>query len=498
MSLRKRTVIQQALSLRSACMGQRVARGAGLQFMTIGLRTLLTIGSTAVLARLLAPSDFGYIAMATVVTEFAALFGAFGFTNVLIQRQRINRLQLDTVFWATLGVGALLSLAVLLLSFVAGWLFADAQVGPVLRVLCWSFMLSSVCAVPTVVNARLMRFHVDFLVGMGSTVLRIATALLAAWVGLGLWSLVAGTLAGGVFTALFSFIAVPYRPRLRFHAPLLTSTWRTSGGYIGNTALYYVNTNLDLLLIGRGLGATALGYYQNARSLTNEIRGRIAMPIQHVLFPAFSALQEERERFQQLVLRAARLLAAVVIPIGVGVSANAPELVRVLYGPQWMAMVPVVALFGLSAALRASTAISQPLFNANNRVGLALRYNLLGTLLMVGGVLVGIRFGIQAVALAVALSSLYSLVMLRTAFRLIGLGMRDMVAALGSPTLAAMFSWFLTQGLRQLQWAESPAMLLAGHVLAGGLLYLLALHLLSSQYLQDFRQATALMIRKNT
>ena len=80
-------------------LGRRVVSGSTYTFLGIFLRTAMTIGSTAVLARLLTPADFGYIAMATVVTELAALFGNFGFSSVLIQRRVVARLHLDTVFW---------------------------------------------------------------------------------------------------------------------------------------------------------------------------------------------------------------------------------------------------------------------------------------------------------------------------------------------------------------------------------------------------------------
>ena len=374
--MHRRTWVQQSYVTRSQDVGQRVARGAGYQFLSIGLRTAITIGSTAILARLLTPADFGYVVMATVVTELAALLGAFGFTNVLIQRRSINRLQLDTVFWISLGVGIAITGVVGLLSLTTGWLFVDLKVGELLRVLSLNFILNSLVAVPWVVLSRLMRFQTDFWIQLGVVVLRTLAAILFALLGWGMWSLVAGALVGAVANAVLSFTVVRYWPRMRFHWPVLTSSWRASSGYLGNTLLYYVNTNLDLLLIGRALGATHLGYYQTARSLTDEIRGRIATPIQHVLFPAFSALQTDRAAFQNLVLRAARLLAAAVIPIGFGVSANAEYLVRLLYGAQWLPMVPVMTMFGLSAALRASTAIASPLFNANDRVGLGFKYKL--------------------------------------------------------------------------------------------------------------------------
>ena len=151
------------------------------------------------------------------------------------------------------------------------------------------------------------------------------------------------------------------------------------------------------------LGASALGFYQNARSLTDEVRGRLAMPLQRVLFPAFSALQADQERLQRTVILSGRLLAAVIVPVGFGISAVADELVPVLYGPQWLDMISVLSMFGLSAAIRGSTAIASPLFNSRDHVGLSFRYNLIGTFITVVAILIAISLRDNAVSAAVAL-----------------------------------------------------------------------------------------------
>lgn len=490
-------MLRRALVLRVDGLGQRVVRGAGYQFLGIGLRTSLTLVSTAILARLLTPADFGYVAMASVVTEFAALISAFGLSNVLIQRGIINRLQLDTVFWATLGIGCALTAFVCAASFVAGWMFSDPHVGPLLRLMSLNFALGSLSAVPAVLLSRLLWFRAMFWMGLSTIVVRSVVAIGCAALGWGMWSLVIGSLASTAADVLLHFAWAPYRPRRRFHWPVIARTWRTSTGYLGNTALYYLNMNLDVLLIGRHLGAAPLGFYQNARSLTDEIRARIAMPIQHVMFPALSALQDDAAQCRQLVLRAGRLVAAVVVPVGFGVSANAQELVMVLYGAQWLPMVPVMAMFGLSAALRAGTAIGSPLFNARDRVGLALRYNSVGTLLTIGAVLVAMPHGIEAVAGAVALTSLYALVALRAALGLVGLGLRHIAQMLGAPLAASLVMWAVTAASRNLEWTRAPASMLLTHVAAGAVVYVATLQVIAPQFGRDIRDALRLLLRRS-
>ena len=255
--------------------------------------------------------------------------------------------------------------------------------------------------------------------------------------------------------------------------------------------------NIDVILIGRQLGASALGYYQNARSLTDEVRARLAMPLQRVLFPAFSSLQADDERLQRTVVHSGRLLAAVIVPVGFGISAVADELVPVLYGTQWLDMIPVLSMFGLSAAVRGSTAIASPLFNSCDRAGLSFRYSLVGTAIMVAAVLIAMPHGIAMVAAAVALSSCYALFALRASIALIGLGTKDVWTLLGPPAVAAGVMWVIVRIVRPyvVDVLNSTGLILLVHVLLGASVYALVLHLCSRQYLRDFIDAGARLVK---
>jgi len=485
-----RTLVQRAFRLNSTGLGGRVVRGAAYQFLGMAVRTGTTIGSLAILARLLEPADFGYVAMAAVITDFAALFASFGFANVLIQRTVLVRIHLDTIFWASAALGAVLSVAILVASFFAGLLYEEPLVGSLLRILGVTFFIGGLSTVPWAILSRLMFFRAQFWVQSLSKIGGAVFAVLLAWQDAGVWSLVWGGVVGQVLNVAISFAMVPYKPRWRFSGRYLRSIAATSGSYFGGGLIYYLQMNLDLLLVGRYLGAAPLGLYQNARSLTDEIRARIAIPLQHVLFPAFSSLQADPERFRSAVLRSARLLAAAVIPIGFGVSATAPELVRTLYGDQWLEMIPVMTMFGLTAACRASTAIAAPLFNAKDRVALGLRYGMVGTVLSFVALLLTVSRGIDVVAAGLALTSLYSLVVMHAAFRLIGMTLADLSRVLVVPVGSALVMWWAiaeSRGFLLSLSAGSPLLPFFLEVALGSVVYSVCLAMVSQAYLGEVR-----------
>ncbi len=491
----KHRTVREALVLRGDDLGHRVVRGASFTLLGISLRTLITLCSISILAHLLSPTDFGHLAMATVITELAALFGNMGFSSVLIQKRVITRLQMDTVFWASVLLGLCLTVAVFLLSYVAIWLYHEPIVGELMRIMCLVFVIEELAVIHGVLISRLMRFHADFWIQILPLLCRATVAIVFAWQGFGVWSLVAGALAGSLSRVFLSILVIPYWPRWRFNFRYLQSTWKTNSGYFAGGILFYANSNFDLFLIGRLLGASALGYYQNARSLTDEVRYRMAVPLQRVLFPAFSTLQENTGWLQSSVLRSGRLLAAIVFPVGIGIAAIADELVPVLYGAKWLAMVPVLKLLGIRTAVAASTVIASPLFHSRNRVGLALRYNAVGSVIVLLSVAVASTWGMNAVAGAIALSSLYSLVGYRVGLGLIGLSWKDVWSMCAPPACASTVMWLSIEISRAFLVGaiEGGMGELTLHIALGAIVYPLVLIVVSPMLLDDVKTVIAKM-----
>jgi len=497
-SSRPRNRVQKAFRPTADDLGRRVVNGAAFTFLGIALRTSITVGSMAVLARLLTPADFGHIAMATVVTELAAVFANFGFGSILIQRLRISRIQIDTMHWSALALGMSLTALVFGLSFFANHFFQDETVGPLLQVMCLSFILGELTTVPRSLLARRMQFKLDFYIQISMLLARAGTAIVMALNGMGVWSLAIGALAGSAVETCAYQALTGYWPRLKFSTSFLRSTWRTNGGYFGNGILFYVNANLDFLLVGRMLGATLLGQYQNARSLTDEIHVRMVQPVQRVLFPAFSAIQNDAERFRDGILRSGRLLALTFTPMGFGVAAVAPELVQVLYGEQWLPMIPILQVISIATGLGAAASIGSPIFNATNRVGLSFQLFFIQTLLTIAFLLFGSQWGLMGVAWSRLALSIIGLVFFRISLGLVNMRAQHVWQIMGSPCIAAGLMWWLLGMARDWvqTWVTSSAAQLGCLIGLGIAFYVATSLLISPQHVRDAKEVISKLCRK--
>lgn len=466
--MQNKSLVQKAFFPQRENLTHQTTAGVGITFLGVAIRLITTIASTAILSRLLKPSEFGEMAMAASVTELTSLLGNFGFQSILIQKKRISRLDIDTIFWAGLIVSLLLAAVVFVLSTYAGLYFNNDGIKLILRMSALYFIFEGLRTVHAAIIYRLMLFKLDFYLQTIGLIARMGGAIYFAWQGYGVLSLVLGPILYHVLMTIAMWSLIRYLPRFKFNLDFVKRYRKIGISYIGSGFLFYCNMNFDLVLIGRILGATELGYYQASRSLTDEIRARITAPLQNVLFPALSLLQSDRARFQRAVLRTMSLLALIVSPLGIGLAAVAPELVQILYGQRWLAMIEILPYIALAGTLRATLAIASTIFNAANKVDVSLRLNTVNTLIFLLAIWIGSHWGIIGVAQGNLFSSCAYILVALGGYGIIGLTLKDLLKAL-LPSYAASFfmyaclelsrMWIWPNSLGALAWEMPDAVL---------------------------------------
>jgi PST family polysaccharide transporter len=417
----------------------RVVRGTAWMGTLVVVRALLTLGSTAILARLLTPTDYGYVAMATVVTELAAMLCVFGLPAIIVQTQRLTRLDLDSGFWFSVVLGTAIPLGMIAGSAVIADLFREPRLAPILWAMSSMIVFEEISAIHQSIAYRLLLFRCEFICQLANLLVRIATSVSLAFAGFGVWSLVWGSVAGRAAQFILIWYLIPYVPRFRFNKGFLGRNWRAGGSYFGLAALNFVASNVDTVTVGRVFGATQLGFYQTSFALPDEMRSRLSASLQRVLFPAYALVQSDHAAFRNGVMKSLRLLTTIAIPMGVGMAVLADPIVRTLYGEKWLPVVPLLQIVAVVGMMRAVQSLLGNIYKAKGRPDLDFKIGLGLTPLLFCAVLIGSQYGTAGVAIGILLFNVALLASTYRALRLIELDPFKTLAALLPETIAALF-----------------------------------------------------------
>lgn len=391
--------------VQAADVGRRVRSGAVWSLLQVGGRNLLSVGVTAVLARLLSPDDYGLIGMVATLTALLLVFSDMGLSWATVQRKTLSEEQVSNLFWLNSGVGALLWAFCLFLAPHVVDFYGRPELRGVTLLMGASFLLSGLAVQPFALLSRQMAFKRITVIELTAQVVAAVVGVCSAYSGLGYWALVIQGLVGQSLRLILGFPA----SGLRVHRPRMGVGTRSLVGFGGllalNGLLIYFARNLDNVLIGKYWGSEELGYYGRAYFLMLLPSTLAAGALASLMVPALSALQGDTARLESAYRRALRLVAFVGCPMSVGLALTAKEAVQLIYGELWAPVVPM--LLWLSVA-----GITQPIYNTTGwlftSTGRARAYF---WLTLANGLILSAAFFWAAPRGAIAVSATYGVVM---------------------------------------------------------------------------------------
>ncbi|MFP4003169.1 MAG: MOP flippase family protein [Alphaproteobacteria bacterium] len=395
---------------------KRVA-ASGVRWMAMAqaVTTLLQLAQTVVLARLLAPEDFGLMAMVLVVVGFAHAYADMGLSNALIFRQDTTRQQLSSLYWLNLAAGLVVFAGVLLAAPFAALAFNEPRLEDLMRLAAFVFLLVPPGQQFQILLQKHLRFRNLALAETAAALLGAVVAVAAALEGYGAWALLVGYLAtAGSKTMLLMRLGWrEWRPGLRFSARDLRGYLGFGLYQMGERSLNFFSTRWDQMLIGSMLGAQALGYYLLAHLLVMQPIQKLNPVVMRVAFPMFARVQADTEALKAGYLMMLRVLTSVTFPILIGLGAIAPWLVPLVFGEQWHPAVPLVQILAAAGLLRAAGNPVSTLMLARGRADLTFKWNVVVALALLpalaagawlGGT-VGVAWAVLAVSLVAAVGS---------------------------------------------------------------------------------------------
>lgn len=457
-------------------LGRNAARGAAAM---IGARvggTLLSLVATAVLARFVAPSDFGTVAMVTSVLALARALEEVGFGEAMVQRERIADAQVSALFWLNATTGLLLTIGFLASAPLIGGFYERPDLVPIALALAPLFLLSALGGQHRAWMRRHFRFRALALAQTTGVAAGAIAGIAAALAGAGLWSLVAQQLAGGAGLLAASWIGSGFRPsrpaRVAGMRPLVAF-----GSQLAlSQMLVALTRNVDSILIGRFVGAAALGAYDRAFQLMSLPGTQLNQPLGAAVIPALSRLQHDPEGYRALYRRAVGGAAAIAFPVSVFLGVAAPAIVGVLLGPAWSESAVLLRVLAPTALLVSLNVASGWVYQSLGRTGTQLAWTVFAAIVTIASMAAGLGWGAIGVAAGLTLARLVLRIpALLIAFHGTPLSLADLGAAIRVPAIAAGVGGAAALLVDRAEWPMAARLVVQGATFAAAMLATLLL-----------------------
>jgi O-antigen/teichoic acid export membrane protein len=412
---------------------------------------LIRLLTVTILARLLLPADYGATAIAVALASFAPTLGDMGMGSALVQTERATPQVRSTAFWGSLAFGFGTTALFVVLAWPIGAFLDDPRIGTMVAVGALTFAIYSLASMSHAMFIREMKFRAIELRFMLALVVAGILSILAASTGLGAWALVLQQIVLMTTFAAALWWHAPWRPSFEFSRDVFRELSRFAVQIAGGRWARLIELVVLSLLIGKLVSVSDLGAWSFAMSTVVLPLAVIAIPIAEVLFSAFSRLRGERERIAALWLDSIGLLAAVIVPLLVGLVVVAPDLIPLVFGAQWHVSVPIVQILSIYVIIRSLQSWNSVVLDAAGRPHITLWTQVAALALTPVAVVIGAHWGIEAVALCFVVGQVLAVEIPSFMFVMAELGVRAgtvaaRLAGVAAATLLMAAVCLLTRG----------------------------------------------------
>ena len=375
---------------------KKTARGLIWSFTDSFGVYLIKFGFSIAIARTLSPDDYGIMGLIVIFISLGQIFAQGGFPMALINKKDAGTIDFSTVFWFNAAIGAVIYLVLYFTAPLIAGFYNESIIINVIRVAALSIILSSFSGVQLTLLSRAMNFRRQALINLLSALLSGICGITLALKGYGVWALVFQSLTGSAVSALGLWLFSKWRPELQFSFKSFRSLF--SYGYKvflqGLGDVFF--TKIYFPLIGKFFPVAQLGYYTNASRFSDIFVRQTSNAFTQVLFPAFSSIQDERERFNNNYLSAFRMLSAFMYMGSLLLIILSRSFVTVALTDKWLPAVPLMIIFFSEGFFFPLFTFNQNILLSVGRSGLSLKIDILKKAATFASILLVFRFGIRA------------------------------------------------------------------------------------------------------
>ncbi len=387
----------------SANLKQKSIQSGMITFASQPLKLILGIGSTAILARLLTPGDFGLLAMITPLFALVDSLSNFGLETAVIQKDYLDQQQASAIFWRSLAINTLLIGITVLLAPVTAWFYHEERLtGMILGSAVGAFSLCLAFQHKSLLK-RQMRFGTLTVIELISLVISSIIAIAAAKIGWGYWALVLQLSVMQVTQSIAQWWVCDWRPSKYVKDDKLNAELSSTLSYgkhlTGFRFLTRIGMNLDRILIGYVSGANALGLYFVAYKWAYFPFEQVYFPMFDVAVSSLSRVQHDPDLYRSYSRHGLMPIFAFCLPTLAYCFVEARNVILILLGEQWLEAVPLFRLLSVAVYVVGMYRVTKWLYVSVGQTQRQFRWALIHTPVMIAAVVIGAKWGAYGVAM---------------------------------------------------------------------------------------------------
>lgn len=391
--------------------GEKVVSNLGWRFAercgAEGVSLLVSI----VLARLLAPEAYGIVALVTVVTGILQVFVDSGMASALIQKKDADELDFSTVFFFNIVFCMVLYIGLFFFSpLLAKW-YKQPELTPVIRVLGLTVVISGVKNVQHAYVSRHLQFKRFFFATLTGTVIAAVVGIIMAYLGFGVWALVAQHLTNTLIDTVFLWFTTKWHPTRAFSFRRLKQLVSYGWKLLVAALLSTIFNDINQMVIGLKYSTADLSFYNKGKQFPSKVVSNLNTSIDSVLFPVMSSVQSDKERVKAMTRRAIKTSTFLTFPLMMGFAVTAQSFVKLLLTEKWLPCVPFLYIFCFTYACMPIHTANLNAMKAMGRSDIFLKLDIIKKIMSLGVLAATIPFGVLAIALGqVAISILSQII----------------------------------------------------------------------------------------
>ena len=380
-----------------------VAYTAVAKYAGIAVSLLLT----SILARLLDPSDFGVIAVASIFISFVNLITDFGIGPAIIQRNNLDEADLNSLFSFTALLGLVSSLIVFTLSEIIADYYESPLLCDIFKILSINLLFAALNIVP---NALLLKDKLFKAIAIRTITVQIISGVICiilAFNGVGVYSLAIQSIMSSILIFFINYHLKPLRLFSKIYYSSLKKVFTFSIYQFLAQLFNYFTKDLDKLLLGKKFDMISLGYYEKSYRLVQLPVGNLSYVLAPVMQPVFKELQNDLKQMMNKYTKMLAILASIAMPLSAFLFFEGSDIIYIVFGAKWMQAVPAFCYLSLGIGFNIMLSTTGPILLASNRVDLSFYNCIVEFLISISCIWIGLMLGsIETLAIMVSIGLL--------------------------------------------------------------------------------------------